>query len=56
MGGEGDRPKSEQKLVTVRESSEPMPRGHTPALALHMIRDPELRMTMIELGSGDTHR
>lgn len=49
----------EQKLVTVREPSEPMPRALTPlrrvALAVQMTRDPELRITIIEPGSGDTH-
>jgi hypothetical protein len=39
----------EQKLVTVREPSEPMPRALTPlrriALAVQMTRDPELRIT-----------
>lgn len=48
----------EQKSVTVREPSEPMPRGHTLqriALDIQMTKDPELRITIIQPGSGGAH-
>lgn len=59
VAGGGRETSGRQKLVTVREPSEPMPRGHTTlrriAQAIQMTRDPELRITIIEPGGGDIH-